>query len=1275
MNVVVFKKYSDVLVTIQSSTIPSVGNVRGDSSLDVIKANWSPQSASYKLYIQPFLSGGQLRGAVLCSVGLPRLSLSWTGKTANKVGRYTKPIEKFFGRRGSSSAVEDPSFGLTERFMGEVGEFLISQLQLVAEMCLGRNYPVMREMEMLYPYEVLMTILNYVRSDRLKAAAANLTLTLYIDRDPQASIQLPRFTRTVSESKRQSSNLFVSVESKRFGEFGILQSILSTHFRKIQGKPFCSHTYSYICIVYKLMMFHFYGDNDRMLEIIDLLVSLLKRDAYDMIPGADGTDSLSVEMLNHQATSRNKLSRRQGTKASNLLMSRGKSKHSLHGEEDSEEDDKSRENNTMEGVLERMDSQSLPPNIWQRTLDLFESIPMNILMIIVACAATAKTVYDYVEGVPSNVWIFYAVFAFFGVEFCLHLFFHLMAGKSLSSFVLNMYNVFDFIVLMIFLLELFQIIHFFLFAAISRALRFLIIVGLMCGNLLRGHFIAKKVSENEEFTPWNLAERYAKTSESTLKTMVKIGQTLCRVQENIADLHLSMLLKAYYKTVDSSDEAEVKRDFAEIFRNAENLSVSHSKNDLVFLDMIMYDHPPLVQVALQLLMNHHSTRRNLIANTAKLQLITSQEGENEYQRMESIISKLRTDADKHEIWGKLVLAEHLEISECMHKYLVEITNYCKKRRAVLEFDCVYEPVKASQNILRNLGCFELCIKILHLMKSIDSGDKAKECHANTRKIVLLANRMMYWFILENPSNQALAFGELAFFIKTIDEGIESHLSIIAIFRDNLKLMELVPKKHIADFVTMICNNTDGRRPEYLSLMSSIINVGEKNVIANQYEVIKLMSAPDNLKRVVKYFCPVNSAEYAKKISAMAPYLAKKDVEIAELPNELAYHLELMSLLSRCTIGISGMTTIEAKVQSMYFFVDIVQAMLDPQCMLLGKIRLGLFLFNAVVDVETLLPAMKDANCFWLFMFSTEEVFAFAKDELRQIEKNGWEAPTSNRQKIEYMIVCAMLVNGYFSHYYDPIIFRPDMGQTLFGVERVQIKELQANELIKSLYSKVMLIYETVSPLLSVTHHLLLYNTLVSLNNAASVKLVATVPNLHERFLKSEEEYAKEADSTDADATFGRFVSTLTRSKEIEQYASDQLTDFVATLESLPWKDSPTQSDIRFEPIFEKIISHIRATVQISTQGDEIVKYISPEATATAMWALEIFRTMIEKRWGMTIFERDENGGEEQDAAIADILGVYHSCGIAEMCLDLISKGINEPLQVCIAFRSVVLLGN
>ena len=1267
VNSIVFKTYSDVLISIEAAISNFSGSVRGDSSSDIIRANWHVKSQSYKLYIEPYLDNVKLRSANLCVTGLPRLYLVWVSKTSKADGRYKKSIESFYGRRRDSivSGGEKQSFGLSDKVKKEVGEFFIGQLQLVAEMCLGRNYPVMSEMEISFPYETLLTILKNVRDDRLKAAAGNLIHNLYIDRDPQTTIKLPRYTRTLSDIVKSSQGLLVCVDSSRVCEFGLLQSIISYHFNKLKGKPFAQHTSSFTNILHKLVSFHFYGQLDRMIEVTQLLVSSLERGSFDVDHG-NHEGGISVAALS-QRISKQKRRQSKIRMPDSVSMKRRMSVKlpSVHGEADVEDEENEDEEDEVPQNIDRDNSErdkseiTVGPDMWRDILEVYESPIVYALSLLVAIGSIALSAYIYLEDDKSYFWTYFnfAVYGFYLVELLLHFTLHVAAKQPVKNFFLNFFNVMEIILLVVFVLQYFNFFNIFLIATASRFFRFFALIG-----LVKFTKIVYSPKETEQFLEWVEADRYKKTSEYTLKTMVKMVQTLCSVQENIADFNMSQFLKSFSQLSSGaqSDEAELKRAFESIF-SYEAIQVSSEEKDLIYLDLMMYHYSPLVQISLQLLMTHHSSRRLLLSNMSNLQLITSNTGEKEYELMESIVIRLRRNADTHEIWGKLLQEDHKEINKDMFNDLNTITEYCKKRREVLEFDQVYEPIKFSQNILRNLGCFEICVRIMALMGSITHDDVSSESHQNTRNLVLMSNNLLYWFILDNSVNQKLAFGELSFFIRTVDEKINSHKVILAIFKNNLRLMELVPKKHIGDFLQLILAN--GKRPEYLALMTSIINVGEKNVIANQYEVIKLMSTPDNVKKVIHYFCPVRSPEYAKKIELMREFIDVQDITVDQLPAELAYHLELMSLMSRCTIGVSGMTTIEAKVQSMFFFVDILEALLDPKCLLLGKIRLGLFLFNSVIDVETNLPALKDADCIWKFIASTEEVFAFAKDELRQIEKNGWSAPTSNRQKIEYMIVCAMIVNGYFSKYYDPSIFKPDIGQSLVGVKRVEMKEMQANELIKSLYSKITLIYEMVSPLLSETHHTQLFNTLVTLNEQSKVKFVANVSNLHERFLKSDAEYALENNVNDADAAFNRFITSLSTNKDIESYASEQLTNFVNTLESLPWKSSPSVADVRFEPLIEKIVSHIRFTIQVANQGDEIVKSISPEGTATAKWMLEIFRTMIEKRWGMTIFERDEEGGEEQDEAIADILGVYHSSGITEMCLDLISRGIDEALQV------------
>jgi hypothetical protein len=70
------------------------------------------------------------------------------------------------------------------------------------------------------------------------------------------------------------------------------------------------------------------------------------------------------------------------------------------------------------------------------------------------------------------------------------------------------------------------------------------------------------------------------------------------------------------------------------------------------------------------------------------------------------------------------------------------------------------------------------------------------------------------------------------------------------------------------------------------------------------------------------------------------------------------------------------------------------------------------------------------------------------------------------------------------------------------------------------------------------------------------------------------------------------------------------------------------------------VAHIRESIRLVKHGEETTKYITPDTTATDIWVLRTLRTMVENRWGMTINERDEEGGEEQDEAVVELMQVH-----------------------------------
>eukprot|EP01038_Epipyxis_sp_PR26KG_P007796 gene7796-10591_t len=1277
---VLFRKYQDILISMDVKDIT------------VSPAEWSNGTNYFDLFIAQSSKDSTLASSLIFK-GFPSITLKWVTKST----RYSSqrlfqnkidvPIQDIFrthhvaALKARAQSKQQLAQLAAVEHKKAVADFFIAQLQLCAEICLGRNYPVMSELESSYRYDALVTIVRNSSNDGLKSAAVHLILNLYVDRDPQNEVPLPRLTRTWTETSKDVDIAFVSVASNRKNYFSLLQYVIAFHLDNIRGKAFLAHSYNLMKLLQKLVDFHFYGDIAKLKLTIEQLVSCLKRDEQDLnpLPTTSNTFISSKNAAIHNSNSNFGInSKKVPVIKPPAVSTRGilsKIPSALLGLDEDEEDEekgstgqlKSSQSilNQVSNVSEefnRLNSSSYldaQMDTSTQLLTVWEGIGNSLLFVILAIGSVVVGIYlnITIDDVTIRAFFKFIIIFIFAFEFFTHMLLYVIDKKEILGFVKNIFNI-----LALLSIGIFVVVEF-LFGSEYGVVAFLSRIAHLI-YLIRAYHLKKleEESSNASKHKWVEPVRYFKSTEYTLTTIIKIIQILCSIQRNIEDRNLSLFLRSFYAW-NEDNKSTLDRAafiFEQVINNGKVVRISNEESDYIFVELLMYSNGSLVQNALELLMQHHSSSKILMDNISKLQLITSSQGEAQYVRMDSILKVLKTDADTHDIWGKLNDNHDRQISADMLSYLSELTNNCKKPRTILQFDEAEEPVIATQNILRNLGCFDVCMKIVNLVSSIDRNDSFKECHFNTLQICVTCNKLLFWFLLDNPANQQLAFNHLHFFIKTIDSKISSQLVIKAMFRNNLSLIEQVPKKYIGDFVNLICTN--GRFPQYLTLMSSIIAVGEKNVIGNQYEVIKLLSSPENIKKIVQFFVPVTHPEYQRKIKLLHPFHDTLNISVEDLPMDLAYHLELMKLLSGCAIGTSGMTTIEAKVQSMYNFVDIVEAMMDTNCLILARTRLALFFYNAMIDVETPTPNLKDADCIWKFIISTQDIFSFGRDDLRQIEKNGWDHPESNRQKIEYMLVCVMIIRGYFSDYYDVSIFKQEVGSKS-GVERVQIKEVTANEIMKSIYLKILAIYEMVSPVLQLEHHLLLHSTCEVLNNACASKIVSQVEKFHERFLIESNDFEFNPDLK-IEKRFKEFVDELKSSEVVKKLIENQTSDFISILEKLPLtSDVTASSDVRFEPLIEKLVAHVTQSIQIISHGDEPVKFIASNATSTGLWIVNQFRSMIENKWGMNIFERDEDGGEEQDLVVKELVEIFNKTKMVEMCLDLIARGIDLKLQV------------
>eukprot|EP00981_Chlorochromonas_danica_P002880 scaffold572_cov163-Ochromonas_danica.AAC.10 len=496
----------------------------------------------------------------------------------------------------------------------------------------------------------------------------------------------------------------------------------------------------------------------------------------------------------------------------------------------------------------------------------------------------------------------------------------------------------------------------------------------------------------------------------------------------------------------------------------------------------------------------------------------------------------------------------------------------------------------------------------------------------------------------------MGYEELDFFLDSLDGEINSHLIIKAIFKNNEVLMRRVPHTLLASLVDRIIKN--GKSHHYLTLFAAITNVGERNIVENQYEIVKSLTSPGRLQKVACFFVPVDHPDYAEKRKLMEDFLdVNRDLSLDDLPPLLAYHLMFLEVLSGCTVGRMDLRTVEAKVQSVYSYGDILQSILDP--------------------VELKIPGLDQSPEIWKLLESYKSILSTAKEDIQKIERQGWQggggSGGSSRQKIEYIIVSIDVIRGFFQHYYQAAVFQTD-DQESKGQSKGQFSLTHVDDIIIYFFTKIKDIYDLNPTRLSETTKKDIYETLNVLNHKISggnpIVLNIKLP-----------QQKGEGDDNEADHSTGlemiedpeklliskyrSFLEILEKDTTIQYEAENENVAFIRILEALPFIADPSDADVRYETLIKKLVYHIRENITIVNNQ----KRLDGRVTKTSIWIIRAFRTMIENRMGMSIYERDDDGGQEQDLAAAPVVNALNTCGATALCLDLIADGIDEKLQL------------
>lgn len=1175
------------------------------------------------------IPGSPLRADFLLTKGMPKLSLAWTTNSIDfsplgLFGKLSVNVEELFGNASvlrnklldTTHAVKATAAGATggsnkKQSMGgkkntieqklAVANYLVAEMFLGAEMCMDRNYIAMHKLDALFSYEVLVTILKMDLTNDIKSAAVRLLMCQHIDRDPQATTTIPMLTRAWTDIEKHDEPQLPNVDAGRRFNFGLVQQLISEHLRSMSGARWDELSRHMVKLLRALVEFNFYGTNERMKDVIEPLVAALDR-----------RNVVITESHHHK--------RRSSADAATAAASVELFKRTADAQQQQESKDES----------------------------LLEDSNMN-----------DDEDDDQDAGKESLI-------------------------TRISSFFTS----------------------FFGYSRISDDTE-PILVDENDDNSTSGDGKVATVKV------YHVPARYAKAPTYELETMVEIVDILAFAQKVIEDRNLSLLMRYFYLWVTGNERKSPAEIFNQVMEDSKELTMEVANFDDVMIDILMFEHNDLVQSALEVLMAHHSKQLTLLSNLNSLQLLASPSRERQFRIVDQMLKQLEQNAETQELWGELQTDADRAVNKQTHDILEELIDICRVRRTELDVEDGYadDDFKADadiQDLFRNLGCFSICQKVLGLLDSVeeedaeDGGDShhhsqvVNEGGKNTIELCLLCNTLLYWFLIGNDKNQEMGYGELDFFIETLDKDINSHLVIRAIFKNNEFLMRQVPHSYLNQLVNQIIDK--GKSHHYLTLLSTITHVGDRNIYENQLEICKTLTSAGPLKKVSCYFVPVDHPEYIEKRNLMEPYLhLTRDVSLEELPPLLAYHLVFLEVLSGCTVGSKNMTTIEAKVQSVYNYEHLLQSILDVGSITICKIRLSKFFFNSVIDVDLKIPGVEQSPEIWRLLESYRSILSKGREQMELIAKVGWDGPGVTKQKVEYMFVCIMIVGGFFEYYFQSTTFQHDSNShssssdpnsTRSPVSKVQFSLTHVDELIIYFFTKIKEIYDLDSPRLAASTKRMLYRSLVALNTSISgenpiVNYIKPPSDLKvsKSMAQSSVTESNTVTVTEAEeenefevfddpekellSKFYSFRKALTDSYETQQSADNENVAFIKLLEALAedvhqhHANGSKASDVKYEMLIQKLVFHIRENIKMVNNQ----KRMDARVTATSTWIIRAFRTMIENKMEMTIYVRDEEGGEKEDANAAPVVKALNECGATTLCLDLIADGIDEKLQL------------
>jgi hypothetical protein len=1246
-----------------------------------------------------------------------------------------------------------------------------AQVSLFAAMCSDRNYIVMQMLQGRFPYDLLLKAIP-LSPLPLRSAFLQLVANLYVNSKPQERFknQLAfKWAKIDSDLPKPNVAALVmtpGVGSRSLGPtmpvksdqlmFKDLKGMISKELETSAGWEWNAFQLEMVKMLKMLVAFKFYNTIEDLRGIMSPLMNLL--------------DQLNAPQWSEEALSAAKAGRKvipdigeEGTVSS--------AKHPRKTAAAAEQDERR-----------------------EKVLTFLDSIPM---MVFVLGLVFYSILASQIEGdnMPRDI----VVFVIFAIEMVLRMWAmnsrsnYLADPYAVMDLVVVLLDVFTFAAASV----LGAVGG---FTKVLRVVRMVRLVRLVrAARLAKAVYGLGKAQILYPWDPPGRYANTSKEKLETMRQVTTGLQTVLLMRNNWG-LSLFVSRIREWATVPATHEQgdNVILDlFAGVVKQSDKLGLDNSSSRVqdILSDLCMYEDTSLVRDTLKLLILHSHPYKLMMNELQEVQLMVTETEEVLLDELRNNFSRLQILIESYEVWAGLEDKASIEKSEQVMGILDDLTDACRlpTDKLLMSRGSFVSNIDTQKLMLR-LGGFDVMMKAVSCFSNEDSNFDVdaleitlQEDNAdNISRILNKTLELLAWFVSDNKQHQEIVYQHLDVFERLASSNSGATLVMVEIFRDNFELLKRVPAYLITDTIKFILVN--GRKSQYLALLDVLTHIGNFGIRKNQVLIVNELTKPEYRSKVLFLPEAPGSPAYIERLELMQQVQGSASVvrnampqqdtvlegddedsdadsdtlddsksgdsksdernqrrassrqagygisDDDHLPPELQYHTKLLLTLSGCAAG--EINIVEAKVQSLCEYENVIHGLLDPHTIVEVKIALARFLFDVVIDTEIKLDSLCGNELMWKFIQTWPEAIKHAIDALgslraARVESELLGSMSYHRRSLVCYCFEAIVpsIDFFFLNYFDK--------------DRLPMPRPEAMALLVKLAISLEELHGASGGLLLPEHELMLhsaFNRLRSLGNLSSTleslqnlghiqtpsskslakamhsrKMTALVPadtlklsndgntayvestqqsrdivvragggDNHESSLSGYFQVVSKDNSTNGSSvrmTYKKAVQLIATEPEVVRLLEEEKTDLIAYLKRLPRRGEAGKGlDVRFEPLLERLVAHMRKCITSSTAeeiersgGARQLAAMAGDDDEIALFLVELFREMIEFEWGFTIAERDDEGDERSDEKVRALQDAFDASGVTALCLQLVSANVTPKLMMAAVRLLVALL--